>query len=208
MAKVIVTILMSTLFATGCSKLQEGSKAKIIINPEFINSFSGNEFQTSVKDTGTFNLVQQFDVRTQDDSYKVELLEIPDWGDPGDFHRLRISDSQDQVLIEETNFNGWVKFGQNNSVPTELVKRNSIDSDMALLLDLRETKQLFLFSWVYANTPGLLTIIDFTEDALIIFHKEFELYKIDFDESGHQIITGSPNFEDSTQINLTKMEVL
>lgn len=209
----IYAILIGSLLIISCiTKNSKTNKIKqtetIAVNPELIDDFLTNEYLEHLIDTVDFIEVEEFIVSHNDKTVKVYLQHIPNWSDPGDFLRVKIVDEDEKILLEETNFSGWVEFGNNYTLSKALIDVNKVDSDKAMIIENQEGKLLVLFGWVYASKPGLLTVIDLFPSPRIIFNKEFQLKEIpEISENGFREIIGSTNFSDTVIFNFEKMNL-
>jgi hypothetical protein len=110
----------------------------------------------------------------------VNLFMPMDWGDAGDF--LKINITNDKYSVSFSNTNGWVRFDNNYSVSDNLKKTNELKTDKLILVTNKNTSYLIMFGWVYANEPGLCTIIDL-KTGKIVFNTEKDLISISSDKS-------------------------
>ena len=153
----------------------------IITNDDLIKPFFRNDYLYPENPKYKYVEVANytFDLNKNDKLDTLKLRVIKDWTDPGDFHQIEITLDNNQSIIE-TCFDGWVKFGENYPINENLKKSNKINSDLLLITNLNSDKILiFAFGWVYANTPGLMTIVDANGNApKIIFNDNFELESI------------------------------
>lgn len=168
------------LFVIGCSNDQKGLE----LNVELVDPFYTNDHLYPKNPRFEFVEVNRYelDLNNNNKLDTIKLREIKDWNDPGDFHQIEIVLDNDSNLVE-TNFGGWVKFGQNYSVNDELRKMNKLDSDLILVTDFNtDLKILLAFGYVYASEPGLLSIFEANgEDPKVVFNKNFEIHSIDDD---------------------------
>ncbi len=101
-----------------------------------------------------------------------------------------------------TNFNGWVRFDNNYSVPNQVKEKNQIDTDLLLQTDFYSTKVLGLFGWSYASQPGLLTIIEFsTNKPRVMLNENWHILKID------SSMIKAKNYNDKYQIELINNKI-
>jgi len=182
------------------------AKTKPIKNLELIDEFFTNEYLDSLGKTANFETVEKIFVFEGSDTLRICLQHIIDWNDPGDFLRVKIYDTKGKVIFNQTNFGGWVKFGNNYSLPEIVKEKNLIESNKALLIDNKTGKQLILFGWVYASQPGLMTIIDLFPTPEIIFNKKFELKEISMPtENGFKNMIGGTTVANTVTLNMEKM---
>lgn len=171
-------LIIQTLLSFNTAKIDKG----LTINENLIKPFFRNNNLYPENPEYKFVQVAKYtiDLNGNDKLDTIILRAIKDWADPGDFHQLEIALDNNQRIIE-TCFDGWVKFGVNYSVKSNLRKLNKINSDLLLVTDFDTDRILiFAFGWVYASTPGLMTIFDANgQSPKIIFNNNFELEKID-----------------------------
>ena len=106
----------------------------------------------------------------------IEAYHIPDWNDPGDFLKIKISNKK--YVVEYSNIDGWVSFNNNYPVKEDIAQQNEIESKKMLLITSGKIPYLVLFGWVYASNPGLCTIIDL-KTGKIAFNAEDNLLAIE-----------------------------
>ena len=124
-----------------------------------LNTIDENKF--------AFELVKMFDVNIKNvGQTNISFFTINKWTDPGDVLKIHISNSKYDTSY--TNIDGWVKFDNNYTVPIDLKKLNELDTDLALLHTGKGYAYLILFGWVYANDPGLCTIVDLQTGELLL----------------------------------------
>jgi hypothetical protein len=161
-----------------CSPEQKGFD----INPELIEPFFRNDHLYPENPKFEFSEVQhyQIDLNNNNRLDTIILRKIKDWNDPGDFHQIEIILDNDSTIVE-TEFGGWVRFGQNYTVNETLIKTNLIDSDLILVSNFNQNQKVVLaFGWVYASQPGLVTIFEANGNKpQLLFNKQFDLYSID-----------------------------
>jgi hypothetical protein len=129
------------------------------------------------------------------DSYSF-ILEIPnDWGDAGDYLRVRIL-SPDKHEYCFADSDGLVKISL--CLDSTLSKKNLVNSHYLYfspdLKTNRGTPALILFGWPYASSPGKLHIIvlDKTGKPNEVFSNNFDINKfIDVDKDGSKELVGS-----------------
>ena len=160
-----------------CDSKQEG----IEINPNLVEPFfiyyhlfpENPKFQYSEVERHLIDLNNNKKLDT------IKLRQLTDWNDPGDFHQIEIILDNNKSVIE-TEFGGWVKFGNNYSVEEELKEMNQINSELILITNLNPNQKIVLtFGWVYASQPGLVSIFEGNGiKPQLIFNKNFDIYKI------------------------------
>ena len=171
-------LLFLILISCNSTKPERG----LNVNNDLIKPFFRNDYLYPENPEYNFIQVAKFTIDL-DDNDKLDtiiLRVIQDWTDPGDFHQMEVVLDNNQK-ITETCFDGWVKFGENYSVNDNLRKLNKINSDLLLVTSFDTDRILiFAFGWVYASTPGLMTVIDANgQTPRVIFNDNFELEKID-----------------------------
>jgi hypothetical protein len=106
----------------------------------------------------------------------IDLYHIPDWTDPGDFLKIKISNSK--YTVEYSNIDGWVTFNNNYLVKDDIAKQNELESEKILLITNGKIPHLVLFGWVYESSPGLCTIIDLASGK-IVFNDEDNILAVE-----------------------------
>lgn len=214
--KIVILIFLSCYILSSCNnsstndqKIQQESTSSIHewnINSNLINSFYTNEYLDSINKTSTYKTVEKIELSEKNDTLIILLQQMNGWNDPGDFIRIKILDMNGNIKFDQTNFGGWVKFGNNYSLPEIVAKQNLINSKEALIIDNKYGKQLLVFGWVYASSPGLMTVIDLFPSPKIIFNREFELKEItDPDNNGYRDMIGGTTFSNEMTFDLEKM---
>jgi len=167
-------IFFMILVSCNSTKIDNG----FITNSDLIKPFFRNDYLYPENSKYNFIQVAKYTIDLNDNEKldTIILRVIKDWTDPGDFHQMEIILDNNQKSTE-TCFDGWVKY----SVNSKLIKLNKIKSDFLLVTDFDTDKILiFAFGWVYASTPGLMTVIDANgQTPKVIFNDNFELEKID-----------------------------
>jgi len=217
----IIIILFFNLLVISCktdikkSDSEKGIKIKDTIQiknsnvkSEFIKDFYTNEYIDKLSKTAEFKTIEEFIVNEGIDTFKIFLKQIPDWNDPGDFLNIVITDKKGNELFNRINFSGWVRFGNNYYLPDSVISFNLIESDKALIIDNKNGKQLIVFGWVYASSPGLMTLIDLFPKPKIIFNQEFELKSILApNENGFRNFKGGTTIFNEMTLNIEKMKI-
>jgi hypothetical protein len=176
--KYLNILFFLTLISCNSTRTDRG----FILNSDLIKPFFRNDYL--YPENPDYNFVQiakyTIDLNNNNRLDTIVLRKIQDWTDTGDFHQMEITLDNKQKIIE-TCFDGWVKFGENYSVNDNLRKLNKINSDLLLVTDFDTDRILiFAFGWVYASTPGLMTVIDANgQTPKVIFNDNFGLEKID-----------------------------
>lgn len=140
----------------------------------------------------------------RNDTIKIER--IVDWGDPGDFHKITISLSGkgENVFF---NSGGWIAIGDYElQFVKDFVSKSIVPSEYISLQRVSSTDiLLFCFGYVYASQPGLLSVINITnnDDSRLIFNDNYYLYKFeDFDNDGvKDIVLTKSDTEESNSKN-------
>ena len=185
---------------TGIEGLRLNSKRSEI---PMIDPFPDPNLLSSILDTSTFVTVEMHPILYNKDSSMIIIESIKNWGDPGDYLQFVEVDNRDSVLFKILNLDGWVKFGDNYDVPQTILDQNRIVSDHLLLLRINKSSYLFLFGWVYASSPGIMTVIKLEPRCEVVFNKEFQLNSIvDVDGDGNLDLVGSRNFESIDVVDL------
>ena len=97
------------------------------------------------------------------------------WNDPGDFHRIKVEKKDSCYTF--FNSSGWVKatpffFGYVPNFPSY----NKIQSDYIVLTQNNDDFLLFVFGYVYASQPGLLSIINLSlKEPKLLFNDNYML---------------------------------
>jgi hypothetical protein len=120
------------------------------------------------------------------DKLTINLHVIENWGDPGSFQKIEMQLSG-EGSFEFLNYGGWVTFNQNYSVSKEISDRNKLNSENILLIDATTNSMLVvIFAWVYANDPGLVTIMD-PATGNILFNKDWDMKSISDTNSDNKL---------------------
>ena len=204
-------VLLTTCLIISCNspKNQEGNNYDDAGENETIQNTTDDPIDPffELKDTSSFFTVEKHTLSSSSDTFSLLLRHAQYWDDPGDFIRCSISSFTD-TLLDEINSEGWVRFNENYTVPDSVAQLNSISSDKALVLNINQRKYLFLFGWVYASKPGIMTIIDLTRIPEIIFNDQFELKALkDLNNDGFVDVAGTTDFEKSAYIDLKNQKL-
>jgi len=170
---------------------KENPPLSIRVNSDLIEPFYRNEFLYPTNPKYKFIETEKYLIDT------IILRKIENWNDPGDFHQINITLDNNQQKTE-TNFNGWVSFGNNYPIAQNLKDQNKIDSDLLLITDFNNNDILiFAFGWVYASEPGLMSVFNANKELpRVIFNDNFEIHEI-----GNQYLKGEFH-ETETEIKL------
>ena len=219
--KRILTLFIIILVAISCkTESKKGSSTtrnektevseveKPKINPEIIESFFSNEYVDSLEKAKQFVTVEEIIVNEKTDTLHIFLQHLTNWEDPGDFLKVQIRNTKDSIVFEQKNINGWVKFGNNYTLPDSVVFLSQVKSDKAIIIENRTGKQLIVFGYVYASQPGLMTIIDLFPTPQIIFNKNFELRSIsEPTEKGYKNFEGGTTVSNEVVLNMETMKI-
>ncbi len=151
------------------------------VENELIEPFFTDDYLNLGNPELSFSVTDSFEIDLNYNN-KIDLIvlkKLNNWNDPGDFHQIIIfyDDGQKYTF---TNFFGWVKFGLNYYVQESIQKQNLIKSDKIVLSKINKSQCLFLFGWVYASEPGLLSVISFEkENPKVIFNTNFDIQSLD-----------------------------
>lgn len=148
-----------------------------VVNPELLDKLfiveNHNQQEYPFKEVET----QTVDLNNDGKTDKITLFIIENWGDPGNFQKIKV-ELYGEEPYEFSNYGGWVTFNENYSISEEIAAKSQLDSKNILLLNATpNSKLILLFGWVYANDPGLVTIIELN-NGTILFNKEWDLLKI------------------------------
>ena len=105
---------------------------------------------------------------------------IKEWNDPGDFHniRLSISNQKDLTLF---NASGWIKLVGSKYQNLRKIEGEGlrIENELVFASIAEDEKLIFLFGYVYASEAGVLTILNIKNgyDPKFIFNEK--LYFVD-----------------------------
>lgn len=178
---------------------KENPPLSIRVNSDLIEPFYRNEFLYPTNPKYKFIETEKYliDINGNNLIDTIILRKIENWNDPGDFHQINITLDNNQQKTE-TNFNGWVSFGNNYPIAQNLKDQNKIDSDLLLITDFNNNDILiFAFGWVYASEPGLMSVFNANKELpRVIFNDNFEIHEI-----GNQYLKGEFH-ETETEIKL------
>ncbi len=147
---------------------------------ELIEPFYTDDYLNLDNPELTLSVTDSFEIDLNNNSKNdiIVLKKLNNWNDPGDFHQIVISYDNGQKFTY-TNFDGWVKFGQNYYVQESIQKQNLIKSNKIILKKINNLNCIFLFGWIYASEPGLLSVISFEkEKPKIIFNTNFDIQNL------------------------------
>jgi hypothetical protein len=186
----IIKILALFFIMTSCKSNQTENKdtdlkfenVGFVLNPKLIDDFYHDERLNPDNPELTNYRVKKFlvDLNQNQKPDSIILYQLNGFeNDPGDFHQIEIKMDNGESWMK-TNFEGWVRFDNNYTVPNLVKEQNQLNTDLLLLTDFGKTKIIGLFSWVYASEPGLLTFVEFsTGKPRIMFNKKFDLTQLD-----------------------------
>ena len=167
------------------------------------------EYDKRIKDTAVFEIVEEFQFITGYDTLRIITEMIPDWEDPGDYLALKILNRNNKVLLFHFNIDGWVKFDDYYEVPLAILEQNQLDSDKLLMIEVNGKSYLFMFGYMYASSPGIVSIIELSDAPTLLFNKEFYIKSIeDVNEDDYLDILGSLNFESVDAVDLNNKRLI
>ena len=153
---IILSLFLLICLKASAQEFNESNKENNCIIP--LNSIDESRY--------TFVSVEEYSIKLDSIGVTtIELFTLPNWTDPGDYHKVRISN--EKYTQEFSNLDGWVRFDENYTVAQNLKDLNQLESDL-VLLSKGEINLLILFGWAYASQPGLCTIIDLENGELIM----------------------------------------
>ena len=124
-----------------------------------------------------FSIIEiiEFDINGKGLKGKIIVEKIEDWNDPGDFHKIRIE--KNDTCYTFFNSSGWIKSCSSifNYVP-DFLTYNKINSDYVFLCENNGDLLLFIFGYIYASNPGLLTIVNLSlKEPKLLFNDNYML---------------------------------
>lgn len=208
MKRILLISATIALFScgTGTKNEQSANTNKTIKEPEFaVNSElvdelfiveNHNQQEYPFKEVET----QTVDLNNDGKNDKITLFIIENWGDPGNFQKIRVELSGEEPY-EFSNYSGWVTFNENYSISEDIAANNQLESNNILLLNATpNSKLILLFGWVYASDPGLVTIIDPT-NRTILFNKPWDLQQItDANSDNFLELNGTSVFDGTAEL--------
>lgn len=208
------TLLTYTLLIVGCQNKNFGSETSshskqyevksIELDTTLIEPLSHSDRLKPTNPMLSFSRVATFtvDLNNNGKTDSILLYNMDNKGaDPGDFNQIRIS-LDDGKRWSETNFDGWVRFNKNYTVPDTIQSQNQMKTDLLLLTDFGDTKLLGLFTWTYASDLGLLTLIEFSSGyPRIMFNQKADLISM----TKNSIVIRNLNSECSLELNNGKI---
>ena len=179
-----------------------------IINSDLIDAFYSNEYLDSLAVASKYEILEEVNIYEEADSLKIVFMQIVNWNDPGDFVKIQIKNSEDDVIFEQVNIDGWMKCVSYYKLPESINLINQISSDKALVVSNQTGKQLVLFGYTYASQPGLMTIIDLFPEPRVIFNKQFDLRSISSStKSGYLDYIGGTTLSNKVVLNMKLMKI-
>ena len=137
-----------------------------------------SQFEKNNEERLQFVAIGSYEYDTNGDGIKekiiLEKLQIS-WEEPGDFHRIKIE--KKDTCYTFFNSSGWVKA---ESYFFEYVPNfssyNKIQSDYIVLSQNNDDLLLFVFGYVYASQPGLLSIVNLSlKEPKMLFNDNYVL---------------------------------
>ncbi len=185
--KLYLVLLVSILMFTYCGNKKQDDKIPENINGKRVMVDSLNlvgeylcspqDLMKELKINIDFEGIDSFKISIEDCMCWVYLEKIKDWGDPGDFHKIRFNISGK----EYSYFNklGWVRYENDYIMQNEdddFVDSDLINSKYCIVQSVQNNGCLiFLFGYPYASEPGLLSIIKVQEEGkpYLIFNDNY-----------------------------------
>ncbi len=184
-----------------CAFSCSSSEKEIIVNNDLIEPFYRNTYLDQSNNKIEFNKIEShiIDLNGNNLYDTISLYKIAGWEDTGKFNQIEITLDNNNKIIE-TNYDGWVKIGENYELNESIVNSNQIKSNLLLITNINSsTKFIFAFGWIYSSQPGLLTIFEANgQFPQLIFNNYFELIRIE----NNSLIGKCNKNEDNCSINL------
>ncbi|NQY66591.1 MAG: hypothetical protein HRT72_02555 [Flavobacteriales bacterium] len=213
---IIGGVMLFTFLAFGCgnkggsdgvdaSKKEHVERTK---TSKLVDAFTYNAFVKSLTDNSEFGITERHDIKVGIQELSIVASHIDSWEDPGDFLKFELIKSSGEILIEEINVDGWVRFGDNYPVPQELLAKNKLDSDKFLWLDVDGKNYLFFVGWMYSGNPGTMTVVDLDERKICV-NKKFKITGIeDHNNDNVKDILGKVSLVDNAVIDIAGEDIL
>jgi hypothetical protein len=159
-----ITYILLLIFLSNCSSRTSKTPATNVSEPFADCALSGQKLETEKDIEKKYNIKLNFSILETIEydingiKGKVIIEKIDDWNDPGDFHRIRIVNDS---CFSFFNVYGWVKTRTSilEYVPN-FTTYNKSRSDYIVLSKNGNDLLLFVFGYVYASQPGLLSIVN------------------------------------------------
>jgi hypothetical protein len=178
-----IIILMILQCQTNTKQQQVVSNAVVQVD-EIKGYLIGQPLDSEIEDQKKYDIIfsaiaiYEYDINRDGIKEKIILDKLDRWNDPGDFHRVRIEFKD--TCYHFYNSSGWVEI--NHSFADEYIRDltsiNKIKSDYVILNENNNNLLLFVFGYVYASSPGLLTIINLSmKEPQLILNENYLLVK-------------------------------
>lgn len=119
-----------------------------------------------------------FDIDSDGKEDEIIIEKIKNWNDPGDFHRIRIKSQEEEYAF--FNSDGWITIGEYETQYLNSFSENSMVKSKYVNMQKSSDEDilLFAFGYVYANQPGLLSILNLSrfDQPELILNDNFYLY--------------------------------
>lgn len=145
----------------------------------------GKQNQTEIEFEKEYNCRLFFEVLDSipdiNDSIKTIVIErIKNWNDPGDFHKISFVFKDKKYSF--FNPTGWMIV---SNYDTQYFKNKSlVNSKYFRIWNIKKNvPAIFLFGYIYASMPGLLSIISYECKPNLIFNDNYHLYSVDSKKS-------------------------
>lgn len=181
-------------------------------DPVFQESFFGSSFRTREEVNNIYKkmndgydmdtpLVARFVKHLNSDNIPdtVFFEKINNWNDPGDIHNVRVSVSGQEELVV-FNGSGWIKLiGSTQQKLRKIESENlSVNNELVTAEIAKGEKLIFLFGYIYASEPGVLTVISLKEgyDPKFVFNEQCQLVDvIDLNGDGRKEVIVATDYE-------------
>ena len=170
---------------------------------KLVDAFTYNAFVNGLAKTSGFVITETHDITIGDMNLVIVAKHIQGWEDPGDFLKFELADKKTgEILIDEINIDGWVNFGDNYQVPDSLLVKNKLKSNKFLWLEINKKNYLFMVGWMYASSPGTMTVVDLDE-KIICVNKKFKITGIeDHNQDGAMDLLGKVSITEDAVIDI------
>ena len=178
-----ITYLLLLIFLNNCSGRTSKTSVMNVSEPVANCDLLGqqleteSQFEKSNEERLQFVVIDSCEYDTNGDGIKEKIIleKLHCWNDPGDFHRIKINKKDSCYTF--FNSSGWVKtapffFEYLPNFPSY----NKIQSDYIVLSQNNDDLLLFIFGYVYASQPGLLSIINLSlKEPKLLFNDNYML---------------------------------